>query len=165
MPTEEDIEKENNLRRFFEECEPSETGFVSRAKLFQCFQARTGANLDADSTTATSSSRGDKTSGPAVQEDDKTAAVNRDNGLIDFEGFMTRVDRVMGARASQHASLLLEVGNDSTNQEADSESRTPPAMERNLFLSALANGKLAVSSPRRGAHQLGWGTNGREGRE
>lgn len=29
------------------------------------------------------------------------------------------------------------------------ESRTPPAMERNLFLSALANGKIAVSAGRR----------------
>lgn len=147
MPTAEEGERESNLRRFFEECGPSETGLVSRAKLFQCFQARTGANLNTDATETTPSSNRGQTSGPPVHEGN-TAAVNRDNGLIDFEEFMARVDRVMDARARHRASLLLKVARQSTNQEADSESRTPPAMERNLFLSAIANGRLAVGKKR-----------------
>ena len=50
---------------------------------------------------------------------------------------------------SQHQQLLLgpqvQLVEGDNGSDSQVESRTPPAMERNLFLSALANGKLAVS--------------------
>lgn len=143
MPTAEEVERESSLRRFFEECEPSETGLVSRAKLFQCFQARTGANLNAaGATAATAAATATATAAAAEQ---KQGCNSRESELIDFEDFMARV--VADPRARDRAALLLPQGPSFQAEEGktSSEARTPPAMERNLFLSALANGKLAVS--------------------
>lgn len=147
MPTTEEVERESSLRRFFEECEPSETGLVSRAKLFQCFQARTGANLNAAAATAATAAASATTPAAAEQQlsEQRQGYNSRGSELIDFEEFMARV--VADPRARDRAALLLPQGQSFQAEEGktSSEARTPPAMERNLFLSALANGKLAVS--------------------
>lgn len=77
-------------------------------------------------------------------------AVGDAEDRIDFEGFRARVGGAQQARAQ---GLEGRLSSDATPAAADGvnqvESRTPPAMERNLFLSALANGKLEVMKTER----------------
>lgn len=65
------------------------------------------------------------------------------DGLIGFEDFRASVEEATDPRARNHEALFVELVEDANGSQV--EARTPPAMERNLFLSALANGKLAVS--------------------
>lgn len=63
---------------------------------------------------------------------------------IDFYDVYAAVEEAQDPRAINDEDAF-----DGPMEEGDTsqvEARTPPAMERNLFLSALANGKLAVSS-------------------
>lgn len=64
--------------------------------------------------------------------DGGTKAVGDAEERIDFQGFRANVER-----ATETAGVM--------DGGIQAEARTPPAMERNLFLSALANGKLEVT--------------------
>lgn len=75
--------------------------------------------------------------------DQGTEAVGDAEDRIDFKGLRARVE---GAKQTRAQGLEARLYSDAT-PAADGvnvEARTPPAMERNLFLSALANGKLEV---------------------
>lgn len=77
--------------------------------------------------------------------DQGTEAVGDAKDRIDLKGFGARVEgaqrtRAQGLEGRRHSDATLAAA-DGVNQV---EARTPPAMERNLFLSALANGKLEV---------------------
>lgn len=65
--------------------------------------------------------------------------------LIDFEGFRAIVEGATEPGARDREGLVVDITREIGQQV---ESRTPPAMERNLFLSALANGKLEVMGTR-----------------
>lgn len=76
------------------------------------------------------------------------------DSLIDFDGFAASVERAMDPRATNHDILFVQVGEERGGSRG-AEARTPPAMERNLFLSALANGRLAVREGQEGKRRGG----------
>lgn len=77
--------------------------------------------------------------------DQGTEAVGDAEDRIAFKGFGARVE---GAQQTRAQGMEGRLHSDATPAAVDVvnqvEARTPPAMERNLFLSALANGKLEV---------------------
>lgn len=77
--------------------------------------------------------------------DQGTEAVGDAKDRINMKGFGAGVEGEQQTKAQglegRHHSDAAPAAADGVNQV---EARTPPAMERNLFLSALANGKLEV---------------------
>ncbi len=71
--------------------------------------------------------------------DPGTDAAGDAQDRIDFKGFRTRVEGAKEAGGKER-----EGRNTAAADAAAAEARTPPAMERNLFLSALANGRIEV---------------------
>lgn len=80
--------------------------------------------------------------GAATAADEvRSNAENTRGGAVDSGGVDTAVDRSTKLREKDHEGLFVQMSGDTGQVEA----RTPPAMERNLFLSALANGRLEVT--------------------
>ena len=72
--------------------------------------------------------------------DTGTDATGDAQGRIDFKGFRARVEGAKEATGEEQERRNAAPAADAAAVEA----RTPPAMERNLFLSALANGRIEV---------------------
>lgn len=146
MPQSSDRE---SLRRFYDEFDQChKTGKVERTKLFSTFRARYGTDLNHDNNDGSCSNETSgrtRTGSTSPVKEEATAVDSSESNLIDFAEFFARVEGALGSATEGHTATFVEVTHAGNNQ---AESRTPPAMERNLFLSALANGKLAVSGKR-----------------
>ncbi|CAM9326526.1 unnamed protein product [Discosporangium mesarthrocarpum] len=158
------LDEDATLRRFFSECEPDQSGRVSVRHLLHTMHMRTDLNLGPEGlrhgdapmggeglqpspsrgrTPVTDDGRPGEMRGAdgaigrlPLREGDGEVYQTGDGETVDYEGFREMLEAAMTSDEGMEERTVL------VPKDAQVEAQTPPTMERNLFLSALANGKL-----------------------